>query len=256
MDTSLLSVRNVSKHFGGIAALHQVSFEIHPGQIKGLIGPNGAGKTTLFNLVSGVFRPNSGEIQYRDHDIGHLPSHQIAHLGLARTFQNVRLFPNLTVLQNVMVGSAARFKPNIMAAALRLPQLERQESECRDQAEHLLEFVGLKEYAQQSAAALPFGQQRLLEIARALATRPQLLLLDEPAAGLSVPERATLVKLIKEIQSRGITMLLVEHDMGLVMKVCDEIVVLEFGTKIAEGRPEEIRQNRRVIVAYLGEDQD
>lgn len=254
MGNPLLAIKNISKNFGGIAALNHVSFGIESGRINGLIGPNGAGKTTLFNLISGVFRPTNGEIVFKGKGIHHLPPHQIAAHGIARTFQNVRLFPNLSVLENVMVGSYLRTKTNIVTAALRLPHTAREEETSRFEAERLLEFVGLSNYKEHSAAALPFGQQRLLEVARALATGPELLLLDEPAAGLSIPERVGLADLIKNIQKKGITILLVEHDMGLVMKVCERIVVLEFGSKIAEGSPEEIRSDPRVIAAYLGEE--
>ncbi|HEX3048016.1 MAG TPA: ABC transporter ATP-binding protein [Bacillota bacterium] len=254
MSGPLLNITNVSKHFGGISALNNVSFTIEPGRIQGLIGPNGAGKTTLFNLITGVHRLSGGSITFENHTLSTLPTYAIARLGITRTFQNVRLFPNLTVLENVMVGSHQRLKAGFITAALNLPPMVREETECRNQAKGLIEFVGLEKYTDRPADALVFGQQRLLEIARALAAKPKLLLLDEPAAGLSAPERTALVKLIKEIRAMGITILLVEHDMDMVMKVCENIVVLEFGSKIAEGDPDTIQNNPQVIAAYLGEE--
>jgi len=254
MNGPLLAVNNVSKHFGGISALNQVSFTIKPGRIKGLIGPNGAGKTTLFNLITGIYRVSSGEIWFNDQSLHRMPPYKITRAGIARTFQNVRLFTNLSVLGNVMVGNHLHLKAGIISAALNLPWTIKEEREYQNRARELLKFVGLADCADFTAAVLPFGQQRLLEIARALATNPQLILLDEPAAGLSTPERVSLLNLIKAIRDLGITVLLVEHDMNLVMKVCDEIVVLEFGSKIAEADPETIRNDRRVIAAYLGEE--
>jgi branched-chain amino acid transport system ATP-binding protein len=254
MNNPLLHINKVSKHFGGVAALNLVSFDLKKNQIKGLIGPNGAGKTTLFNLISGVFPVSSGAIDFHGQSIIQLPSYQIAKKGIVRTFQNVKLFPNLTVLENVMVGGFSQSKTGLLSIVLNLPKIVEEESQLTIAALDLLKFVGLAERATLSAAALPFGQQRLLEIARALITKPELLLLDEPAAGLSIPERAMLAGLIRKIQELGITILLVEHDMDLVMKVCEEIVVLEFGSKIADGTPESIQNNRRVIAAYLGEE--
>lgn len=254
MNNPLLYINKVSKHFGGVTALNQVGFTIQQNQIKGLIGPNGAGKTTLFNLISGFFPVSSGAIDFCGHSLIHLPSYQIAKRGVVRTFQNVKLFPNLTVLENVMVGGFAQSKTGLISIVLNLPKTVKEESQLTTKALDVLNFVGLTERATLSAAALPFGQQRLLEIARALITKPKLLLLDEPAAGLSIPERVVLAKLILKIQELGITILLVEHDMDLVMKVCEEIVVLEFGSKIAEGTPENIQNDRRVIAAYLGEE--
>lgn len=254
MSQTLLSIQRVSKHFGGITALNQVSFELGEGRIKGLIGPNGAGKTTLFNLVTGVYPVSEGEILFHGRSLNHLGSCRIAQRGIARTFQNVRLFSNLSVLENVLVGFHERMKTNFLSAAFHLPLTTREEKTSRDEAMKLLHFVGLAPMADQPATALPFGQQRLLEIARALATTPRLLLLDEPAAGLSIPERADLLNLIRAIRDQDITVLLVEHHMDLVMKVCDEIVVLEFGSKIAEGDPETVRNHPQVIVAYLGEE--
>lgn len=253
MNAPLLAVNNVSKHFGGISALNQMSFTVNPGRIKGLIGPNGAGKTTLFNLITGIYRVSSGEIRFNDQSLNRMPPYQITRAGIARTFQNVRLFTNLSVLGNVMVGNHLHLKAGIISTALNLPSTIKEEHQYQNQARKLLEFVDLADYADYTAAALPFGRQRLLEIARALATNPRLILLDEPAAGLSTTERFFLLKLIKAIRDLGITVLLVEHDMDLVMKVCDEIVVLEFGSKIAEADPETIRNDRRVVAAYLGE---
>jgi branched-chain amino acid transport system ATP-binding protein len=250
----LLNITNVSKHFGGISALNNVSFTIETGQIKGLIGPNGAGKTTLFNLITGVYRLSGGSITFENHALSTLPTYKIARLGITRTFQTVRLFPNLTVLENVMVGSHQRIKAGFLSAALNLPLMTREEANYQELSRDLLEFVGLEKYAGRMADSLVFGQQRLLEIARALAAKPKLLLLDEPAAGLSAPERTALVKLIKDIRQTGITILLVEHDMDVVMKVCESIVVLEFGSKIAEGNPDAIQNNPQVIAAYLGEE--
>lgn len=254
MSDSLLLVENVSKHFGGLTALHQVDFGVKTNQIKGLIGPNGAGKTTLFNLITGVFPVSSGQIHFLGKPVANLPSYKIARRGIARTFQNVKLFPNLTLLENVMVGSHTRMKAGLISSLLNLPWTLKEEKDYTREGEKLLKFVGLGEQASFYASALPFGQQRLLEIARALATGPKLLLLDEPAAGLSTPERAALAKLIRAIRDLGITILLVEHNMDLVMKVCEEIVVLEYGSKIAEGDPQTIQNDRQVIAAYLGEE--
>jgi branched-chain amino acid transport system ATP-binding protein len=252
-NAPLLSITNISKHFGGISALNHVNFKIKSGQIKGLIGPNGAGKTTMFNLITGVYRPSSGHIMFNGQSLNRMPPYKIARAGIARTFQNVRLFANLTVLDNVMVGGHMHLKTGLVSAALNLPGTIKEERKCRILAGKMLELVGLADCADFPAGALPFGRQRLLEIARALATKPELILLDEPAAGLSTPERVLMLRLIKEIRDLGITVLLVEHDMDLVMKVCDEIVVLEFGSKIAEDVPKSIQNDQRVIAAYLGE---
>jgi branched-chain amino acid transport system ATP-binding protein len=250
----LLHIQKVSKHFGGVTALNQVNFTVQKNQIKGLIGPNGAGKTTLFNMISGFFPVSSGLITFKDQSLTGLPAFQIAKHGIIRTFQNVKLFPNLTVQENVMVGSYSHSKSGLLSLIFNLPKSIREETEFNSRAQELLDYVGLSGYATLYASALPFGQQRLLEIARALMAKPELLLLDEPAAGLSIPERKLLAELIGKIRKLGITILLVEHDMDLVMKVCDEIVVLEFGSKIAEGTAASIQNNPRVLAAYLGEE--
>lgn len=255
MSNPILEIEGVSKHFSGVTALNNVNFKIMSNQIKGLIGPNGAGKTTLFNIITGVIPVSSGQVLFDGKSLQGLPQFQINRVGIARTFQTVKLFSNLTVLANVMVGSYTQMKSNMLVSALKLPWTEREEVEFSHMAEELLNYVGLEGRGTMAAGSLPFGQQRLLEIARALATKPKLLLLDEPAAGLSAPERTELFKLVKSIQhDLGITVLLVEHDMDLVMKICDEIVVLEYGIKIAEGKPKEIQNDRRVIAAYLGEE--
>jgi branched-chain amino acid transport system ATP-binding protein len=256
MGDSLLRVENVSKHFGGLTALHQVGFSLESRRIKGLIGPNGAGKTTLFNLITGIYPVSAGSIYFNGNLITNLAPFKIARRGIARTFQNVKLFPNLTLLENVLVGSHTRMKAGMLSSALNLPWIVKEEIEYTREARQLLQFVGLAEQSACYASALPFGQQRLLEIARALATKPQLLLLDEPAAGLSNPERVSLAGLIRSIRDSGVTILLVEHNMDLVMKVCEEIVVLEYGSKIAEGEPKAIQNDRQVIAAYLGEEVD
>ncbi|WP_456324832.1 ABC transporter ATP-binding protein [Desulfonauticus submarinus] len=253
---NLLSIRNLTKSFGGLMAVNDVSFDVPAGSIVGLIGPNGAGKTTVFNLITGNYQPDRGEVLFEDRNLVGLPTHKIVEFGIARTFQTIRLFQNLSVLENVLAGCHCRMRAG-MIACMFWPKWQRQEErKALEKALEELKFVSLEKEAENKAKNLSYGNQRLLEIARALATDPKLLILDEPAGGMNEQETQALVNLIDEIKKRGITVLLIEHDMSLVMRICEKIVVLEHGAKIAEGGPEEIKSNPQVIEAYLGSDED
>ena len=250
----ILKILNLSIDFGGVKALQKVSFNVQEGQIKAVIGPNGAGKTTLFNLITGIFPPTSGSIHFDDVKIDSLKSHKIAALGITRTFQNLEIFDNMTVLENVMVGRHLMSKSGFLESAVRSISSRREEQEIVESSLNYLNFVGLTTRANDMSASLPLGYQRYLEIARALASEPKLILLDEPAAGLDEKETEDLMGLIGRIRDKDITVLLVEHNMGLTMEISDEIVVLDHGELIAEGTPREIQYNKKVIEAYLGED--
>jgi ABC-type branched-subunit amino acid transport system ATPase component len=247
-------VENVSKVFGGVVALAEVSAQVEPGWVTSLIGPNGAGKTTLINVVTGLYPPTAGRILVDGRSIQRLPAHQVAALGISRTFQTALLFEEMTVLENVLVGQHRSVCSGLLASAAGLPGVREREQRGRVDALRYLEFVGLQRLAGLRAGSLPYGKKRLLELARALSSRPRLLLLDEPAAGLNTEETASLAEMIVRIKAMGITVLLVEHDMGLVMSISDHVIVLNFGRKLGEGTPHQVRRDPRVIGAYLGEE--
>lgn len=250
----MLELQRVCKHFGGLRAVDEVSFSVAAGGIKGLIGPNGAGKSTLFNLIACNLPLSSGAVFFGGREIQGFRAHQVAAWGIARTFQNIKLFPGMSVLECVMVGAHTRGRSGLLAGMLSLPGQRREERLLREKAMNCLDFLGIATLAESPTEALSFGEQRSVELARALAAEPRLLLLDEPAAGLNIYETAELGRRIRSIRERGITVLLVEHDMSLVMEICDEVVVLSSGRKLAEDVPSRIQRNPEVVAVYLGED--
>ncbi len=250
----MLELAGITQVFGGVTALQDVTFRINANEITGVIGPNGAGKTTLFNIVTGIYSQTSGTVTFEGKDISRLPVERLARLGMVRTFQNIELFGQMTVLENVMVGLHSRSRSGLFACSFKAPWAIKEEGRIRKEAYEWLTFAGIADLAEVTAANLPFGKGRLLEIARAMACQPRLILMDEPAAGLNSQETQGLAALIRRIREMGITVVLVEHDMELVMDICDRIVVLNLGQKLAEGTPREIQDNPEVIAAYLGED--
>ena len=252
----MLTVKGLTKTFGGIVAVNDLSFEVREKQIKSVIGPNGAGKTTLFNLLTGLLPSTGGRVSFRKKDISGLKPHSIAELGISRSFQNVEIFDNMTILENVMLGRHCRTRSGALSIAFRRRKAVEEEKQIREEALRQMAFVGLDAHPDSFPASLPFGKRRLVEFARAMATSPSLLLLDEPASGLNMRETEKIAKLICEIRDSGVTVMLVEHDMSVVMEISDEVIVMDYGVKIVEGRPREVQKNEEVIARYLGQSKD
>ncbi len=249
---TLLVVDDLSKSFGGVHAVQHVSFQVNPGTIHSVIGPNGAGKTTLFNLITGVYTPTSGQIRFEDKEIGGVQPSALARLGISRTFQNLQICMNMAAIENVMLGAHLHLSRNLLASLFHLPLITKRDKICREEAAEKMEFAGVGKYIRANADSMPYGALKRLEIARALMAKPKLLFLDEPAAGLNPKETLEIDELIQKVAETGVTIVLVEHDMKMVMNVSDHILVLDYGKKLAEGTAEEIRQNPDVIAAYLG----